>query len=166
MQKAVRAKGFEVTGRLVLACLIGFFALIFAVNGVMVYAAKTTFGGVETTSSYKAGLFFNRDIVTAREQQSLGWQVEGRFVRDGSGDAVLDIMAKDRNGAPLGGLTALARLAHPADARQDHEITLSDRGGGRFRGATAAAAGQWELIVDFHRGEQRMFRSRSRIILK
>lgn len=166
MQRQSRSREFKVTGRLVLICLLGFFGLVFAVNGAMVYAARSTFGGVETASSYKAGLNFNRDIATAKAQQQLGWQVDGEIVRGGSGDAVLDVRAKDRNGVPLSGLTLQARLVHPTDARNDRDIVLTDRGAGQFRGEVTAAAGQWELAIDFYRDERRMFRSLSRVILK
>lgn len=162
----MKTKAFEVTGRLVLACLLGFFAVVFAVNGVMVYAAKSTFGGVETSSSYKAGLAFNRDVASAKAQSARGWKVEGQLRRDAAGAAVLDINANDDRGVPLADLTAQARLVHPADARQDHPIILAGSGAGRFHGAVPVHAGQWELIVDLYRGGERMFHSRSRVVLK
>ena len=37
---------------------------------------------------------------------------------------------------------------------------------GVFHGAAAAQPGQWELIVDLYRGDQRVFRSRSRVSLR
>ena len=166
MQRQSQSREFRVTGRLVLLCLLGFFGIVFAVNGAMVYAAKSTFGGVETASSYKAGLYFNRDIATAKAQQQLGWQVDGGILRGVSGDAVLDIRAMDRDGAPLTGLVARARLIHPTDARYDREFVLADRGAGQFRGEVAAPDGQWELAIDLYRGERRMFRSLSRVILR
>ena len=69
-------------------------------------------------------------------------------------------------GDPVGGVTAQARLAHPADARLDHAIALSRTGAGAFRGETQARPGQWELIVDLYRGDDRVFRSRSRVTLR
>ena len=51
-------KPCELTGKHVLLCLLGFFGVVFAVNAVLVKAATSTFGGVETSSSYKAGLMF------------------------------------------------------------------------------------------------------------
>ena len=55
----------ELTGRHVLFCLLGFFGVVFAVNAVLVKAATSTFGGVETSSSYKAGLMFEQDVARA-----------------------------------------------------------------------------------------------------
>lgn len=163
---ASRRRTRELTGRAVLFWLIGFFGLVFAVNAVMVRAAISTFGGVETTSSYKAGLQFNHEIAGARQQDALHWRVDGKLTRDRGGEAVLDIKASNEGGAPLTGLEARALLAHPADARLDRAVALRSGGAGAFHGEAQAAPGQWELIIDLYRGETRVFRSRSRVSLR
>jgi nitrogen fixation protein FixH len=156
----------QVTGRHVLILLLGFFGVVFAVNGILVRAAISTFGGVETTSSYKAGLQFEHEVAVAGRQDALHWQVSGKLTRDGAGQAVLDVTARDARGAPLAGLTANARLAHPADERLDHVIEVSPVAAGVFHGQAAAQPGQWDLIVDLYRGDQRLFRSQSRVTLR
>jgi nitrogen fixation protein FixH len=160
------AKSRELTGKHVLLCLLGFFGLVFAANGILVKAATSTFGGVETLSSYKAGLMFKQDIAAAEQQDALHWQVAGKVARDSGGTAVLDITARDAKGTPLTGLAAQARLAHPADERLDHVVRLDRIGAGQFHGEAPAQAGQWELIVDLFRDDVRMFRSRSRVTLR
>lgn len=156
----------ELTGKHVLLCLVGFFGVVFAVNGVLVKAATSTFGGVETSSSYKAGLMFEQDVARAEQQDALHWQIEGKFGRVSGGDAVLDISARDAKGVPLAGLTAQARLAHPANERLDHAIALKGIAAGQFHGEVQAPPGQWELIVDLYRSDARVFRSRSRVSLR
>ncbi|HEY6023956.1 MAG TPA: FixH family protein [Pseudolabrys sp.] len=155
----------ELTGKHVLFCLLGFFGIVFAVNAVMVKAATSTFGGVETSSSYKAGLMFEQEVVRAEQQDELHWQVDGKIARNKTGEAVLDISARDSKGVPLAGITAQARLAHPADERRDHVIGLDRTSAGLFHGEAQAQPGQWELIVDIYRGDSRVFRSRSRVTL-
>ena len=156
----------ELTGRAVLLWFLGFFGVIFAVNGVLVQAATSTFRGMETGSSYKAGLLFKADLESAQRQDALHWQVGGKLTRDRAGEAVLDISARDAQGAALSGLTAVAHFAHPADAKLDQTITLQNAGPGAFRGEAQAQPGQWELIVDLFRGDERQFRSRSRVTLR
>ena len=156
----------ELTGLAVLLCFLGFFGVVFAVNALLVQAATSTFGGLETGSSYKAGLMFAQEMAQAEQQEARHWRVDGKLARDRAGGAVLELGARDANGAPLAGLTAQARLAHPADARLDHAIALSRTGAGAFRGETQARPGQWELIVDLYRGDDRVFRSRSRVTLR
>lgn len=163
---ATEAKPREMTGTKVLVWLLAFFGVVFAINGVMVRAAISTFGGVETTSSYKAGLQFGRELAVAERQDELHWQVTATLARDAKGDAVLDVSARDAQGLALPGLTADARLAHPADERLDHVIPLRSIAAGVFQGEAEARPGQWDLIVDLYRGDARVFRSRSRVSLR
>jgi nitrogen fixation protein FixH len=156
----------ELTGRHVLLWLIGFFGLVFIVNAVLVRAATSTFGGLETPSSYRAGLTFEDEIAKAERQQALRWRVDGKLTRDRAGETVLDISVRDAQGQPVTGLTADATLAHPADARLDQIIHLVEGGAGAFHGEAQGHSGQWELIVDFYRDHERVFRSRSRVSLK
>jgi nitrogen fixation protein FixH len=169
MQAAPHAKQKQariLTGRAVLLWLIGFFVVVFAVNAVLVRAAISTFGGVETTSSYKAGLQFGHEVAVAERQDSLHWQVSGTLTRDGAGQAVLDVTARDAQNAPLADLTADARLAHPTDERLDHVSPIRPLTAGVFQGSAQAQPGQWDLIVDLYRGDKRVFRSRSRVSLR
>jgi nitrogen fixation protein FixH len=159
-------KPYEMTGRHVLLWLIIFFGIVFAVNAFLVRAAISTFGGVATSSSYKAGLQFEHDVAVAERQDELHWQVSGTLTRGGAGQAVLDVTARDAGGAPLAGLTADARLAHPADERLDRDIPVRLLAAGVFYGQAAAQPGQWDLIVDLYRGDKRLFRSRSRVTLR
>jgi nitrogen fixation protein FixH len=163
---ASKRKTRELTGRAVLYWLIGFFAIVFVVNGVLVQAATSTFRGMETGSSYQAGLVFRQEISSAERQEALHWQVEGKLMRNSQGDAVLAISARDAQGVPLAGLNVSAHLAHPADARLDLAIPMKPAGDGAFRGEEAAAPGLWELIIDLSRGDERLFRSRSRVALR
>lgn len=166
MSDSRRKQPREFTGRATLIWLVSFFGVVFAVNAVLVKAATSTFGGVETSSSYKAGLMFEKELANAERQRARHWQIDGKLARDRAGEAVLDITARDAKGAPLAGLTAVARLAHPADERLDHIIPLTRTGAGQFHGQAQARRGQWELLVDLYRGETRVFRSRSRVTLQ
>ena len=52
-------QGRELTGRTVLMWLVGFFAVVGAVNAIMIGAAISTFAGLEHDSPYQAGLAFD-----------------------------------------------------------------------------------------------------------
>ena len=69
-----------ITGRMVLFCLIAFFAIVALANGLLVRFALTTFGGLETASSYQAGFAFEREAAAARAQDERHWQVQGRVL--------------------------------------------------------------------------------------
>jgi nitrogen fixation protein FixH len=153
------------TGWMVLVWLLSFFGLVFAVNAVMIRAATSTFGGMETASSYQAGLTFGREVAAAQRQDALQWNVTARLDRAGTGIAGLTVSARDKDGRPVSGIQAQARLIHPADARRDHDVTLRETGNGRFAGTVAVDAGQWDLEINLSRGDERMFRSLTRVHL-
>src|SRR5674476_1158793 len=75
------------TGRHVLQWPVAFFGIVLAVHGVLVRAAISTFGGVETLSSYRAGLQFEQEVGLVVRQDALHWQVSGTLTRDGTGVA-------------------------------------------------------------------------------
>lgn len=152
------------TGRTVLLCFLGFFGLVTAVNAIMIFAAVSTFGGVEAASSYQAGLAFSRESAAAQAQAARHWSVTARVRPDGQATRV-DVDARGTDGAPITGLTATARLIHPADARADHPVALSELSAGTFRGTTVPVTGQWDVIIELSRDGERLFRSRNRVVL-
>jgi nitrogen fixation protein FixH len=155
----------EVTGRTVFLCLAGFFAVVASVNAIMIRAAVSTFGGVETESSYKAGLAFARELAAVRAQDALHWQVQVALTPQ-SHHQRIEVLVRDREGKAPFGVTAVARLAHPTDRRSDIAIELPEISAGRYAAEASPAAGQWDLIVELARGEERLFRSKSRMIIK
>ena len=163
---SLAAKPRELTGRAVLFWLIAFFAVIFSVNGIMIRAATSTFGGVETGNSYKAGLAFKQDITAADAQNALHWQVDGHVERAASGEVILNVAVHDRSGLAVPALTVTARLAHPADSRLDRTFEITQLSADRTKGVAHADSGQWDLFLDFNRDGERVFRSRSRVTLR
>jgi nitrogen fixation protein FixH len=165
--RAVSPKaGREMTGTTVLICFVGFFGIVATVNAIMMYAAITTFAGTETSSSYKASLAYKDEEAAALTQTALNWQVEGRIVRTSSGQAILTVDVRDNNRLPVYGIDVSAQLAHPLNARLDHGIALSRIADGSFRGTTEASVGQWALTVEVMRGGDRVYRTKSRVVLK
>jgi nitrogen fixation protein FixH len=153
------------TGRTVLICLIAFFAVVAAVNGIMIRAAISTFGGVETGSAYQAGQAFKQETDAARAQEGQHWQVKASL-RPAAGKTVIDIEARDSAGRPLTGLAATAHLHHPANRRADQIMTVSEGLPGHFSGTTDPLVGQWDVLIELSRDGERVFRSRNRIVLQ
>jgi nitrogen fixation protein FixH len=151
---------------MVLFCFIGFFAVVATVNAIMIRAALTTFAGTETASAYKASLAYKDEEAAALAQAALNWHVEGRIVRTMTGQAILTVDVRDKNRLPVYGIDVSARLAHPLNSRLDHDIALSRIADGSFHGATEATAGQWALTLEVNREGNRVFRTKSRVVLK
>ncbi|WP_114947705.1 FixH family protein [Microvirga calopogonii] len=152
-----------ITGRTVLLYFMSFFGVIFAVNFYMVRVAVSSFSGVETESAYKAGLSFKNDIAAAHAQDALHWTVEAAL-QHGEAPGIV-ITARDAQGQALTGLATEIRLAHPTDKRRDVPLEFVEQSPGRFRSLTPMPEGQWDLVIDLKRGEEAVFRSKSRIVL-
>jgi nitrogen fixation protein FixH len=156
----------EVTGRTVLLLFVAFFGIVFAVNAIMVHAATSTFGGAETGSAYKTGLAFRQEAEAARAQKARGWQVEANLSRKSPDEVSIVATVRDSAGGSPERLSAVARLAHPADGRRDKTVFLTETSGGRFTGSAEIAPGQWDIIIDFTREGERVFRSKSRVMVR
>lgn len=156
----------EVTGWTVFICLVAFFAVVAAVNAVMMTAAITTFGGVETASSYQAGLAFARETSAVQAQARLGWQVAVSPRPDGGATPVIEIVARDPANAPLAGLTVSGRLSHPMDKRADRVLAWREVATGVFRADSGRAVGQWDLVIEISQDGDLKFRSRNRLALR
>jgi nitrogen fixation protein FixH len=156
---------FRVTGRMVLIGFVAFFGVVAGVNAIMIHAAISTFGGVETDSSYRAGLAFAREMATVEAQDARHWSVTAKAALEG-GATVVEVTARDAAGRPVPNLVATATLVHPTDRRADHAVALVGASAGLFRGETAAAAGQWDLVIELSRDGERLFRSKNRVWLR
>ena len=158
--------GREVTGRTVFVCLVAFFAIVAAVNAVMMTAAITTFGGVETGSSYQAGLAFARETSAVEAQERLAWQVGVRTTANAGATTVIEIAVRDRDSEPLHGLEISGRLSHPMDKRSDRTLSWREVTPGSFRAEAARVVGQWDLIIELSQDGSPKFRSRNRLTLR
>jgi nitrogen fixation protein FixH len=158
--------GFRITGRFVLLAMVAFFGVVIGVNAIMARFAVATFGGVETGSSYKAGLEFKAEEDLAKAQADRHWSVDATVTSVSQGLARIDIRPRDAAGAPQAGLSLQLHLLHPTDARLDHTVAARETAPGVYSGTTAAAPGQWKLQIAFSQAGERLFRSTSRVILR
>jgi nitrogen fixation protein FixH len=161
--------GFRLTGRHVLFIIVGAFAFVFAVNGVMIWKAVESFPGVVTPSSYSASQRFNGSIAAAREQESRGWRVDANAERNADGRVVIRLEAHDDKGAPVTGVAFRATLQHPANRNLDHAVPLPALPGssGVFEGtATGVGEGKWGLEVEGESERGRVFLSQNTLFLR
>ncbi len=151
---------------MVLLGLLAFFAVVVGANGMLVHKALSTFGGVETDSSYRAGQLFERDVAMARAQGAQHWRVEASVTSAADGSALLDIVAHDDAGLAVAGIDATATFERPTDRRLDRSVAVSEDAPGHFRGSAAISPGQWDLVIELSRQGERQFRSKNRIVLR
>ncbi|MES2194270.1 MAG: FixH family protein [Pseudomonadota bacterium] len=154
------------TGGKVLAMLIAFFGVIFAVNMTMMRFAIQTLPGTDVDSAYTASLAYEKEIMAAHDQNARHWQVDAQVRRGVDGGATLQVEAKDNDGKPMSGLKFQGRFERPTDRRADLPVELAEMGIGIYRGnAPLIAAGQWDLVIEGVAAGRRMFLSKNRVVL-
>lgn len=67
--------GLKPRDKLIPWYFVAFFAVIFAVNGVLVYFSVTTMPGVTNKKAYETGLRYNQTLEKAEAAKALGWQL-------------------------------------------------------------------------------------------
>ena len=152
----------QLTGRNVLAVLGGFFFVMFAANGALIYFAVHTMHGEELENSYDASQAFNRRIAEARAQDDRGWKADVLTRAEGAGERVM-VEFHDKSGAPIADLAVTARFQHPFDAAQDRSVPLVSDGDNYEGVAAPIGRGRWTLIIEGTRGAERLFRSENKV---
>jgi nitrogen fixation protein FixH len=141
-----------ITGRHVLIAFLGFFFVVFAVNGVFVFFALKSWPGLATTDAYRKGVEYNQTLRAADRQAALGWRAVVVYGDDG----VLSARFRDRTGAALSGLTVEAAISRPAIAARDRRITLAAAAPGVYRAPLALPLeGRWQVAIEARRGDDR-----------
>lgn len=161
-----RATTRPFTGYHVLAALVAFFLVIFAVNGVMIYKAETTFGGLDTQDAYRKGLTYNDRIAAAEEQARLGWQDRTDFIAE---TRSIRVALTDRAGEAVPGLNVSAKLQRPTTSQFDHEISLSPTGANTYEASVAdLEPGWWTVNIRAQRGSEgeALYEARRRLWIK
>ena len=154
--------GARLTGAKVLLILIGFFGVVFAVNGLMAYDAVSTFRGEVRAHPYEDGLAYNGQIAAAQAQSQRGWKVDVQL--DPAGPRAT---FRDAQGRAVEGLGVTGRWSAPADIKRDRVFAMREEGPGVYvaQGASAAA-GAWDLELQAKRGAETLFRSYNRVTLR
>jgi len=167
MNATVRAEG-KLTGRHVLIVMLGFFGLIFAVNGYFLYAALATHTGVVANEPYRKGLAYNDRIAAEARQNALGWRQGVTLAPDGK--ALVATFA-DRSGNAVTGLVLSGQIGRPSTGSHDVVLRFEETAPGRYTASfSALPRGGWLVDLQAAReasaGEDVVFRSRRRLWLK
>lgn len=135
-----------ITGWHVLAALLGFFITVTSVNGVMIYQALKTFGGIETKDAYRQGVAYNTRIEQEAAQARLGWADTVSLTP--TNDRV-SLTLTGHDGAPVRGLAIKATLGRPATNKYDQSLTLAEAAPGTYEATVIAlATGSWTITIE------------------
>jgi nitrogen fixation protein FixH len=154
----------KIDGRHVLAGLIVFFAVMLLANAIFVYAALTTFGGVDTEDAYRKGLAYNATLEEASRQATLGWETSLAYDESRS---LLSLEISGQDGTLVTGLTITGRLLRPATSRFDRRLGVFEeqKGGLYVLHVTALDQGAWIADLTAQSSDHPPFHLRERLWL-
>ncbi len=140
------------------------FAVVIAVNGVMLHFALSSWTGVQTEQHFLKGLKYNQDLAGARAQAERGWKVTTDFTATEAQKGILALTLHDKHGNLLKDAEVKVAFIRPTSEGHDVRLDLPYLGEGRFAAPVALPLpGQWDLRVEIHHAtgdyqdEQRLF---------
>lgn len=139
IQDAPVARPF--TGKHMLAIIIAFFGVVFAVNITMAVISGTTWTGLVVENSYVASQEYQAKLDAHRVQAAAGWQstfgYDGKRIR-------LEVIADER---PLVIDDLTIQLNRPIGTRDDHVLPLVAQPDGSYAAEVALGDGMWEALI-------------------
>ena len=133
----------ELKGSHVLAIIVAFFGVIFAVNFLLAYLANSTWSGLVVENGYVASQSFNSDLAKAKAQEALGWNVGFTYDKEG-----VKITFADAKGAKIDTLNLTGRLQRTVTDKEDQVLTFGWLVSGLYSAPARLAPGLWEVEVD------------------
>ncbi len=130
------------------------FAIVIAVNGIMMWLAIGSFSGLYSDRARERGrVRYNQVMAEQRARDALGWSVVPSWQAEGG---VLGLEVSDAAGKPLPGAVASIELIRPVERRAPIDVALSDLGNGRFAGRVALPErGNWDADIVIEAGGHR-----------
>lgn len=154
-----------IRGAHVLWMLIGFFALIIAVDATFITMAIQSHPGEQVKNSYVLGLEYNKELARQSAQDRLGWTLQAGLADDG---ATFLVELRDAGGAPLSGMDVAVKM-HVAGTRNETQpVWLAERAPGEYAMASLLEGpGKVEatIAVSRERDEPAVFEARKTLVL-
>jgi nitrogen fixation protein FixH len=153
-------------GSHVLTAFLAFFATVFLVDGLMIFRAVTTFGGLETTDAYRKGLAYNSRIAKGEAQARLGWRDKVAYVALAQR---VRVDLTDSAGASVPGLALTGEIGRPATDRFDRQLAFTQTGPVTYEADAAGLEPGWwmvEIAARKQGGAEPLYEGRTRIWIK
>ncbi|MEW5837947.1 MAG: FixH family protein [Pseudomonadota bacterium] len=157
--------------------IIGFFAVIIAMDTIFVSLANSGMGGkvaefllpkprhAEAVSSHFPGVIshdyqkkealYNQYLQQVEAQKERGWQVHYGWLGAVTAQqpATFQVQARDKNGENIRAATVEVRFLRPSDKNQDFSLNLPEMEPGVYRASvTPPLPGLWQVVVTVQRG--------------
>ncbi len=153
------------TGKKALLWFVGFFLVVFIVNGVMAYFALGTWGGLDTNDAYRKGLHYNDQIAAAEAQEKSGWEIRlSHNPATLQGDRIDVAVAWPDRDLPPAEVAAL--ISRPVTNVHDRKIILSKSAGNIYTAPVMLPeAGQWNVTILVTRPDGPIYQHKQKIFI-
>jgi len=162
------------TGKKALIWIVGFFLVVFTVNGIMAYLALGTWGGLETENAYRKGIHYNTEIAAAEAQAESGWKIALKNSPmiwhtapdkdiDHDNSLVVEVVWPDDNLPPV---LVTALVTRAVTDIYDQEIILVKNETGLYTAPlTLPLAGQWNVTILVKRANGPIYQLKEKIFV-
>ena len=148
MSPTLEPDGKTLKGHHVLFWMMGFFGLMFIVNGVFLWAALSSFPGEDVRHSYLQGLQFNQTIASLKHQEDMAWKAELGLIVESDGD-VLVARILDADGLALPSRNVTAELRRAATQDSDIILEMLPVGSGEYQAVLPVLSkGAWHVALN------------------
>ena len=121
------------------------FAVVIAVNGLMMWLAIASFSGLYSDHARDHGVTYNRVIAEQKARDALGWKVSTSWQPESQR---LGVSLTNADGRPLAGARVSVGLVRPAEKQAPIDVDLTDLGDGRFGARIVLPMrGNWDLDI-------------------
>lgn len=135
----------RMTGRHVLWMILGFFAIVFGVNGVLLWQALATHSGLVANEPYRKGLAYNDRIAAGERQHDLQWIESLNY--DAARHVTLQLT--DRARRPVTRLEVIGSLGRPATNRDDLRLAFTEVAPGVYVASPGKIdPGAWRIDIE------------------
>lgn len=141
-----------------------FFAVIIGMNIFYIYLANKSWRGVSTEDAYHKGAAYNEVIAQDKKQQQMQWKVVMKYNRLDEKNGSLVVKLADKNSQPINDANIRAEIKRPTQDGFDFKAPMVFKDGVYEAKISFPMKGQWEIILDIARGEERFFEVKRYVI--
>ena len=121
------------------------FAIVIAVNGILVWFAVSSFSGLYSDHAREHGLRYNDIVAEQQARDRLGWKASVAWRPEAHR---LEIAMTQADGRPLQDAAMTVELIRPAEKRTPLGVDMHDLGDGHFAGhVDLPERGNWDLDI-------------------
>lgn len=153
----------KLRGGHVLAILLGFFGVVFAVDIGMAVIAYRSHPGEVTSKPYEEGLAFNHTLARRRQEQALDWKAVIESSSLGVGQMRVRVRIADSTGAAVRGLTLNGVFDRPATEQGRLARAFTETRPGVYDTTVPDVPGVWDLALKGQDASGEPFDSQARM---